>query len=96
MMFWLSLYLLQVSKLLCMMDLGLVCLVKIKKIVVETCETQKEPRLKLKSNNAIFHINFSAKSCDYKSVVKRTMDGKTGHIVLEINSWEENDQPSSA
>ncbi|CAH8267434.1 unnamed protein product [Arabidopsis lyrata] len=68
--------------------------VEIKKIIVETCETHREPRLKLKSSNAIFHINFSAKSCDYKSVVRRTTDGKPGHIVLEINTWK-NDQPSS-
>ncbi|KAG7559682.1 Protein MS5 [Arabidopsis thaliana x Arabidopsis arenosa] len=68
--------------------------VEIKKIIVETCENHREPRLKLKSSNAIFHINFSAKSCDYKSVVRRTTDGKPGHIVLEINTWK-NDQPSS-
>ncbi|XP_023638345.1 UPF0725 protein At3g44770 [Capsella rubella] len=69
--------------------------VEIKKIVVETCETHREPRLKLKSSNAIFHINFSAKSCDYKSVVRRTMDGISGHIILEISSCRV-DQPSSA
>ncbi|XP_010503125.1 PREDICTED: UPF0725 protein At3g44770-like [Camelina sativa] len=69
--------------------------VEIKKIVVETCETHTEPRLKLKSSNAIFHINFSAKSRHYKSVVRRTMDGISGHMVLEVNSWV-NDQPSSA
>ncbi|XP_010514802.1 PREDICTED: UPF0725 protein At3g44770 isoform X2 [Camelina sativa] len=68
--------------------------VEIKKIVVETCETHTEPRLKLKSSNAIFHINFSAKSRLYKSVVRRTMDGISGHMVLEINRWV-NDQPSS-
>ncbi|XP_023638891.1 UPF0725 protein At3g44770 [Capsella rubella] len=68
---------------------------EIKKILVETCETHSDPRLKLKSSNAIFHITFSAKSRNYKSVVRRTMDGISGHIVLEINSCRV-DQPSSA
>jgi len=62
--------------------------VEIKKIIVETCDTHREPRMKLKSSNAIFHINFNAKSCDYKSVSRRTTDGKPGHIVLEINTWK--------
>ncbi|VYS59359.1 unnamed protein product [Arabidopsis thaliana] len=69
--------------------------VEIKKIIVETCDTHREPRMKLKSSNAIFHINFNAKSCDYKSVLRRTTDGKPGHIVLEINTWKK-DQSSSA
>ncbi|KFK33907.1 hypothetical protein AALP_AA5G076400 [Arabis alpina] len=60
--------------------------VEIKKIVVETCETHREPRLKLKSRNAIFHIRFSAKGRDYTSVVRRTTDGITGHLILEINT----------
>ncbi|CAD5324870.1 unnamed protein product [Arabidopsis thaliana] len=68
--------------------------VEIKKIIVETCDTHREPRMKLKSSNAIFHINFNAKNCDYKSVLRRTTDGKPGHIVLEINTWKK-DQSSS-
>ncbi|CAL9247701.1 unnamed protein product [Arabidopsis halleri] len=68
--------------------------VEINKIVVETSETHREPCLKLKSSNAIFHINFSAKGRDYRSVVRRSTDGKTGHILLEVKSWA--DQPTPA
>ncbi|CAH8267437.1 unnamed protein product [Arabidopsis lyrata] len=68
--------------------------VEMKKIIVETRETDGEPCHKLKSGNAIFYINFRAKSRDYRSVVRRTTDGKTGHIILEINCWD--DQPSPA
>ncbi|KAF8083185.1 hypothetical protein N665_0789s0005 [Sinapis alba] len=60
---------------------------EINKIVVETFETHTDPSLKLKSTNAIFHINFTAKSCDYISVVRRTKDGRRGHIILEISTW---------
>ncbi|KAJ4881804.1 UPF0725 protein [Raphanus sativus] len=60
---------------------------EINKILVETFETHTDPSLKLKSSNAIFHINFTAKSCDYISVVRRTKDGRTGHIILEISTW---------
>ncbi|KAL0715667.1 hypothetical protein Bca4012_064989 [Brassica carinata] len=59
---------------------------EINKILVETFETHTDPSLKLKSSNAIFHINFTAKSCDYISVVRRTKDGRTGHIILEIST----------
>ncbi|KAL9293816.1 putative protein MS5 [Arabidopsis thaliana] len=58
--------------------------VEIKKIIVETCDTHREPRMKLKSSNAIFHINFNAKNCDYKSVLRRTTDGKPGHIFSKL------------
>ncbi|KAG2314325.1 hypothetical protein Bca52824_017447 [Brassica carinata] len=60
---------------------------KINKILVETFETHTDPSLKLKSSNAIFHINLTAKSRDYISVVRRTTDGKTGHIILQISTW---------
>ncbi|CAH2060315.1 unnamed protein product [Thlaspi arvense] len=64
--------------------------VEMKKIVVETIETCREPSLKLKSHKAIFHISFRAKGCDYKSVLRRTADGKAaGHILVEINSWDD-------
>ncbi|CDY64673.1 BnaC08g46650D [Brassica napus] len=67
---------------------------EINKILVETFETHRDPSLKVKSSNAIFHINFTAKSCDYISVVRRTTDGRTGHIILEISTWT--NPPSSA
>ena len=67
---------------------------EINKILVETFETHRDPSLKVKSNNAIFHINFTAKSCDYISVVRRITDGRTGHIILEISTWT--NPPSSA
>ncbi|CAF2106356.1 BnaC08g04280D [Brassica napus] len=60
---------------------------EINKILVETFETHTDPSLKLKSSNAIFHINFTAKSRDYISVVRRTTDGKTGHMILQISTW---------
>ncbi|CAN6898212.1 unnamed protein product [Brassica oleracea] len=67
---------------------------EINKILVETFETHRDPSLKVKSSNAIFHINFTAKSCDYISVVRRTTDGRTRHIILEISTWT--NPPSSA
>lgn len=67
--------------------------VEIKKIIVETCEAHREPRLKLKSSNAIFHINFSADNYDYNSVVRRTMDGISGQMGLEISSWFDQLEP---
>ncbi|KAF2590037.1 hypothetical protein F2Q70_00038228 [Brassica cretica] len=67
---------------------------EINKILVETFETHRDPSLKVKSSNAIFHINFTAKSCDYISVVRRITDGRTGHIILEISTWT--NPPSSA
>ncbi|CAN6898350.1 unnamed protein product [Brassica oleracea] len=60
---------------------------EINKILVETFETHTDPSLKLKSSNAIFHINFTAKSRDYISVVRRTTDGKTEHMILQISTW---------
>lgn len=67
---------------------------EINKIVVETSETHTEPCLKLKSSNAIFHISFSAMRRDYRSVVRRTTDGITGHMILDVKYCV--DQPSSA
>ncbi|CAH8337208.1 unnamed protein product [Eruca vesicaria subsp. sativa] len=60
---------------------------EITKVLVETFETHTDPSLKLKSSNVIFHINFTAKSCDYISVVRRTRDGHSGHIILQISTW---------
>lgn len=66
---------------------------EIKKIVVETHEAHTEPRHKLKSSNAIFYINFSANtgeggsSDNYRTVIRKTKDGKTGHMVLELSCW---------
>jgi hypothetical protein len=37
--------------------------------------------------NAVFHISFKANSCDYKSVVRRTTDGISGHMFLEVENF---------
>ncbi|XP_010467962.1 PREDICTED: UPF0725 protein At3g44770-like [Camelina sativa] len=41
-----------------------------------------------KSMNAIFHISFKANCRDYTSVVRRTVDGFSGHMRLEVNTTE--------
>ncbi|XP_010463657.1 PREDICTED: UPF0725 protein At3g44770-like [Camelina sativa] len=41
-----------------------------------------------KSKNAIFHISFEANCRDYTSVVRRTVDGVSGHMQLEVNTTE--------
>ncbi|XP_010417161.1 PREDICTED: UPF0725 protein At3g44770-like isoform X2 [Camelina sativa] len=41
-----------------------------------------------KSKNAIFHISFRANCRDYTSVVRRTVDGVSGHMQLEVNTTE--------
>ncbi|XP_056847807.1 UPF0725 protein At5g63820-like isoform X2 [Raphanus sativus] len=59
-------------------------------VVVETLED--EPRDKLKADNAIFYISYKccADPCstplagDHRAVVRKTMDGKPGHMCLEV------------
>ncbi|KAL0754400.1 hypothetical protein Bca101_092068 [Brassica carinata] len=63
---------------------------KLNKVVVETFED--EPRDKLKANNAIFYLSY--KCCadpssmrlagDHIAVIRKTMDGKPGHMSLEV------------
>ncbi|KAG7545686.1 Protein MS5 [Arabidopsis suecica] len=65
----------------------------IQKVVVETGgEAETEPREKLKAANAIFYISFqcvydpvTGEEADYRAVVRKTMDGKPGHIRLEVS-----------
>ncbi|KAG7540981.1 Protein MS5 [Arabidopsis thaliana x Arabidopsis arenosa] len=65
----------------------------IQKVVVETRgEVETEPREKLKAANAIFYISFqcvydpvTGEEADYRAVVRKTMDGKPGHIRLEVS-----------
>ncbi|KAG7567812.1 Protein MS5 [Arabidopsis thaliana x Arabidopsis arenosa] len=56
---------------------------------------EESPHLKLKANNAIFYMSFkgsgdhpSGKHYEYQAIVRKTMDGKPGHIRLEVDSWE--------
>ncbi|KAL1212956.1 hypothetical protein V5N11_032925 [Cardamine amara subsp. amara] len=67
---------------------------KIKKIIIQTQESGEEsPHLKLKANNAIFFMSFkgngdpSGMDVEYQAIVRKTMDGKPGHICLEVQSW---------
>ncbi|KAL0791641.1 hypothetical protein Bca101_007887 [Brassica carinata] len=79
---------------------------KLKSVVVETFED--EPRDKLKANNAIFYLSYKccADPCstplagDHLAIVRKTMDGKPGHLSLETSGnepvddeWEEEDTP---
>ncbi|KAJ0251618.1 UPF0725 protein [Hirschfeldia incana] len=70
---------------------------KIKKVIVQTLESGEDPpHLKLKSNNAIFYMSFRASNGDptgmqpveYGAMIRKTMDGKPGHIGLEVQCWE--------
>ncbi|AEE85563.1 putative protein [Arabidopsis thaliana] len=60
----------------------------------KSCE--ESPHLKLKANNAIFYMGFkgsgdhhpSGKHVEYQTIVRKAMDGKPGHIRLEVDSWQ--------
>lgn len=67
----------------------------IKKVVIETKEEYtKEAREKLKAENAIFYISYrctggdesSARGLigDHKAILRKTMDGKPGHMCIEV------------
>lgn len=65
-------------------------------VVVETRGDvdETEPRDKLKALNAIFYISFQCSEdpetgelLDYQAVVRKTMDGKPGHMRLEVSCW---------
>lgn len=68
---------------------------KIKKVIVQTLESGEDPpHLKLKSYNAIFYMSFRASNgdpsgitVDYHAMIRKTMDGKPGHIGLEVQCW---------
>ncbi|CAF2247084.1 unnamed protein product [Brassica napus] len=61
-------------------------------VVVETLEDYTtEPSEKLKADNVIFYISYKCCSDpstplagDHRAVVRKTMDGKPGHICLEV------------
>ncbi|CAN8327522.1 unnamed protein product [Cochlearia groenlandica] len=68
----------------------------LKEVVVETRGDDAEVQLadKLKAANAIFYMRFDCEedpvSCEmahYRAVVRKTMDGKPGHMRLEVMSW---------
>ncbi|CAL9227364.1 unnamed protein product [Arabidopsis halleri] len=69
-------------------------LLEIKKVVIETKEGYtSEAREILKAENAIFYISYkctggdcSARGVagDHKAIVRKTMDGKPGHICIEV------------
>lgn len=70
---------------------------KIKYVIVQTRKSCEEsPHLKLKANNAIFYMGFkgsgdhhpSGKHVEYQTIVRKAMDGKPGHIRLEVDSWQ--------
>ncbi|KAG2328928.1 hypothetical protein Bca52824_000108 [Brassica carinata] len=56
---------------------------EMKKVVVQTKED-----MKLKSGNAVFYLSFNT-SCGRvcRGVVRRTTDGKPGHMCLEARCW---------
>ncbi|KAL1221934.1 hypothetical protein V5N11_002929 [Cardamine amara subsp. amara] len=67
---------------------------EINKVVVETKEDYIiEAREKLKAENAIFYICYKYKGVssegfagDHQSIVRKTMDGRPGHMSLEVAS----------
>ncbi|EFH46720.1 hypothetical protein ARALYDRAFT_915733 [Arabidopsis lyrata subsp. lyrata] len=64
----------------------------IQKVVVKTRgEAETEPPERLKAANAIFYICFkcvydpvTGEEANYRAVVRKTMDGKPGHMRLEV------------
>ncbi|XP_023635370.1 UPF0725 protein At3g44770-like [Capsella rubella] len=69
---------------------------EIQKVVVETRgdQAETEPCEKLKAANAIFYVSFgcrndpvTGKEANYRGVVRKTMDGKPGHMRLEVICW---------
>ncbi|VVB11120.1 unnamed protein product [Arabis nemorensis] len=71
---------------------------EIKKVVIETKEEYiTEAREKLKAKDAIFYIRYkyngepssSVWAGDHKAIIRKTMDGKPGHMGLEVADDEE-------
>lgn len=64
-------------------------------VVVETRgDAEREPLEKLKAANAVFYISFKCgddpltrEVASYRAVVRKVMDGKPGHMCLEVNCW---------
>ncbi|XP_009128337.1 UPF0725 protein At5g63820 isoform X1 [Brassica rapa] len=67
---------------------------EIEKVVVVTTEDTEEGHEKLKAQNAIFYVSYkyngesSEWACDHKTVIRKTMDGKQGHMYLEVVTAE--------
>ncbi|RID77878.1 hypothetical protein BRARA_A00750 [Brassica rapa] len=63
---------------------------EIEKVVVVTKEDTEEGHEKLKAQNAIFYVcykyngDYSEWARDHKAVIRKTMDGKPGHMYLEV------------
>ncbi|KAF2585426.1 hypothetical protein F2Q70_00034290 [Brassica cretica] len=63
---------------------------EIKKVVVVTKEDTEEGHEKLKAHNAIYYVSYkyngesSEWARDHKAVIRKTMDGKPGHMYLEV------------
>ncbi|KAL0833948.1 hypothetical protein Bca101_085837 [Brassica carinata] len=59
-------------------------------VVVETLD-EKEPSDKLNAANAVFYISFECVEDPtigrYRAVIRKTMDGKPGHMSLEVTCW---------
>ena len=65
---------------------------EIKRVVVVTKEDTEEGHEKLKAQNAIYYVSYkyngesSEWARDHKAVIRKTMDGKPGHLYLEVVS----------
>ncbi|XP_018457231.1 UPF0725 protein At5g63820 [Raphanus sativus] len=63
---------------------------EIEKVVVVTKEDTEEGHEKLKAHNAIFYVSYkyngeySGCARDHRAVIRKTMDGKPGHMYLEV------------
>ncbi|CAL9236304.1 unnamed protein product [Arabidopsis halleri] len=60
---------------------------EMKKVVVQTKE-DVDSSMKLKSSNAIFYMSFKVREGpDCRGIVRKTSDGRTGHMRLEARCW---------
>ncbi|KAL0671584.1 hypothetical protein Bca4012_034288 [Brassica carinata] len=61
---------------------------EMKKVMVQTKEDDVESSTKLKSSNAIFYMIFKARGGPLcRGIVRKTSDGRTGHMRLEARCW---------
>ncbi|KAJ0259473.1 hypothetical protein HA466_0058220 [Hirschfeldia incana] len=65
---------------------------EMKKVMVQTKEDVVESSVKIKSSNAIFYMIFKVRGggpvC--RGIVRKTSDGRTGHMRLEARCWIDN------
>ncbi|CAH8376433.1 unnamed protein product [Eruca vesicaria subsp. sativa] len=60
---------------------------EMKKVMVQTKE-DVESSMKLKSRNAIFYMIFKVRGGPWcRGIVRKTSDGRTGHLCLEARCW---------